>query len=215
MAANNKQDDLAAIAGFLPYRRDDFANTCSQAAMLSSASTKKASGVIERTGDVDTFGFVVQPGTVITVTVALAPGSPNLDARATLLDASCTALVTFNPPTALTVPASKYTVRGGGTYYVQVAGTGLGDPLTTGYTSYASVGGYTVTVALTAAPTTTTVRPTTTGRLSTSASRKTSMTVSSSTKSTRVSSSTTALPLTVAIPPTSWSAGTSLSSVVS
>jgi PKD repeat protein len=100
------------------------------------------SGVIERQSDVDVFSFVAGAGSV-TINVTPAPRGPKLDILATLRDSAGTVLATSNPVDSLpaTLTAS---ITAPGTYYVTVDGIGKGDPLTTGYTDYGSVGQYTV-----------------------------------------------------------------------
>jgi PKD repeat protein len=70
-----------------------------------------------------------------------------------LRNSAGTVLASANPEEALNATLS-FAVPLAGTYYVSVQGVGKGDPLTTGYTNYGSVGNYTLTVtALTTAGT--------------------------------------------------------------
>ncbi len=56
--ANNTQDDLAIVAGYIPFVADDYGNTLSAARSATIAGDNiSASGFIERTGDVDFFSF--------------------------------------------------------------------------------------------------------------------------------------------------------------
>jgi PKD repeat protein len=65
---------------------------------------------------------------------------PNLDIYAELRDANGTLLAANNPADQL-YASFNYSLTAG-TYFLHVRGTGVGDPLTTGYTSYASLGQY-------------------------------------------------------------------------
>ncbi len=70
--------------------------------------------------------------------------SSNLDILAEIRDASGTVLVSDNNASLLN--ANPVVTLAAGTYYLQVTGTGKGDPLVlgTGYTDYGSLGSYTV-----------------------------------------------------------------------
>jgi hypothetical protein len=98
-------------------------------------------GVIERTADVDMFSFTTSGGPVI---LTFNPNAyyPTLDILATLYDSTGTALTTSDLPG---LNAGISTTLAPGKYYVSVTGTGFGDPLTTGYSNYASLGTYSIT----------------------------------------------------------------------
>ena len=146
--ANNKQDDYVVMqATGLPVRTDDHGNTIGTATPLTSSTvsgvtTVSGSGVIERQSDVDAFSFVAGAGSV-TISVTPAPRGPKLDILATLRDGAGTVLATSNPVDSLPATLTA-NITAPGTYYVTVDGIGKGDPLTTGYTDYGSVGQYTV-----------------------------------------------------------------------
>lgn len=144
--ANNKEDDLQIMTSNLyqvGYRVDDHGNTTTAATSLTmdisgNVSTK---GVIERTADVDMFSFSTTGG-LTTLTFNPNTYYPTLDILATLYDSTGTAITTSDLP-GLT--ASISTTLAPGKYYVSVTGTGSGDPLTTGYSNYASLGTYNIT----------------------------------------------------------------------
>lgn len=148
--ANNTQDDYAVMAGNgLVARTDDHGNTPATATVLAgtasgSNSIYTAQGIIERPGDVDLFAVTAAAGTM-SVAVNPAARSANLDVLLEVRNAAGTVLASANPPDALAASLS-YTVPAAGTYYIAVQGTGKGDPLTTGYTNYGSLGNYAVTV---------------------------------------------------------------------
>jgi PKD repeat protein len=149
--ANNVQDDYAVMQGNgLPLRTDDHGNTAATATTLSATvvngvSTAAAQGVIERPTDVDVFAFAAAAGSA-TITLSPASRSSNLDALVTVRNAAGTALVTVNPVDALNA-TTTVALPAAGTYYVFVQGTGKGDPKTTGYSNYGSIGQYGLTVA--------------------------------------------------------------------
>lgn len=143
--ANNKQDDLAIITtsnGF-GYRADDFGNTSTTAfALVPSGNTIAVSGIIERSTDADVFSFTTGSGQV-SLNFSPAVRGPNLDIYAELFDSSNGLIASSNPSASL--GASITTTLASGQYFIRVRGTGSGDPLTTGYTNYASLGQYSIT----------------------------------------------------------------------
>jgi hypothetical protein len=144
--ANNTQDDLVRISmNFfgIGYRADDCGNSTTAAKLLTMDAMGNVSdkGIIERTADVDMFSFRTSGGPV---NLTFNPNAlyPTLDILATLYDNSGTAIATSNLPG---LNAGISTTLTAGTYYVSVTGTGAGDPATTGYSNYASLGNYTIT----------------------------------------------------------------------
>lgn len=140
------QDDLAMISGTtygVGYRADDHGNSISAAATLTinASGSVNNTGVIERTGDVDMFSFNTAGGNV-NLAFNANTWYPDLDILATLYDRNGTAITTSNPTT---LNASISTTLTAGTYYVSVTGTGSGNPVTTGYSNYGSLGAYTIT----------------------------------------------------------------------
>jgi PKD repeat protein len=153
--ANNAQDDYVVMQGNgLPLRADDHGNTAATATALSGTSaggvtTAAAQGVVERPTDVDAFAFTAGAGSA-TITLSPAARAPNLDALVTLRNAAGTTLATVNPADALNASVTV-TLPAAGTYYVFVQGTGKGDPLATGYSSYGSIGQYALSASYPAA----------------------------------------------------------------
>jgi chitodextrinase len=135
--ANNTQDDLAIIASYVGYRPDDHGDTAATATYLPVGAQISATGVIGSQSDVDVVAFTTGAGTV-SLTLGGDLRSPNLDLAAELRDASGNVVATSNPAAGLgatlgaTLPA--------GTYFVFVHGAACGDPLTTGYSAYGSIG---------------------------------------------------------------------------
>ncbi|PYU86688.1 MAG: hypothetical protein DMG08_29395, partial [Acidobacteria bacterium] len=138
--ANNTEDDLAIIQGYISYRADDHGDTIGTATPLTGPDIS-ASGVIEKSTDVDMFSFQTGAGT-ISFTVNPAPRGPDLDISATLYDGTGN-LVTSADGAGL---SASFTVAvATGTYYLMIDGVGSGDPVTTGYSDYASLGQYQIT----------------------------------------------------------------------
>jgi len=147
-SASNKQDDLSIITtqnGF-DYRTDDYGGTTATAftPTVTGGTSIALAGVIERNTDVDVFRFTTLGP--LKATIRPADVSPNLDILAQVWDASGTVLTSSNPTDAL--DASFDLTVGTGTYYLAISGTGKGDPLTTGYTRYGSLGQYTVSMTI-------------------------------------------------------------------
>lgn len=146
--ANQQQDDVTIIAtqnGFT-WRNDEAGNTTAAASPLrinTNDGTVPASenyGVILKASDIDVYSFRTGAGNV-TFTVKPADYFPDLDVLLTITDASGTALATSNP--AATLSATISATLPGGVFYLQIDGTGTGNPAT-GYSDYASVGEYTI-----------------------------------------------------------------------
>ena len=140
--ANNKEDDLALIAGYVGYRPDDHGNTAATATVLPANAPLSVSGVITSSTDVDVFAITTGTGNVV-VNILPDSLSPNLDILAEIRDSANTLVATSNPIGALN--ASFNLNLAAGTYYVFVRGTGEGSPTVTGYSSYGSIGQYTLT----------------------------------------------------------------------
>jgi hypothetical protein len=140
------QDDLAIIANTtngLGFRTDDYGNSRTAAAPLAISGTGSAfvSGVIESISDADFFSFTTSGGAV-SLNVNPVDKHPNLDILTVLYDNAGNVVATSNPDG---LAASLTATLAAGTYYVSVTGIGYGDPATTGYTSYGSIGYYGIT----------------------------------------------------------------------
>lgn len=147
--ATNKEDAYAVMAkqGLRP-RTDDHGNTRATATALSrsdSGGTLKlaATGVIETPADIDMFSFVAGAGD-LSLTLAPAAWSGNLDASIELFDANGKSLASANPLDKLGASLSLKLPLAG-TYYLAVRGVGLGNPATAnGYSNYGSIGQYSI-----------------------------------------------------------------------
>jgi autotransporter-associated beta strand protein len=146
-SANNSEDDLAKISGNnnnVPYRTDDTGVTLASARYLelSSGNTAFAEGVVERTGDADAFRFSTTGG-LVSLRADPAPGEwADLAIQATLHDAAGNLIASNNPQSQLW--ASISTTVTNGSYTFRVTGVGRNNPLTDGFSNYASLGYYSV-----------------------------------------------------------------------
>jgi hypothetical protein len=146
-SANNLQDDLAIITGYAGagYRADDTGNTLATSRYLEAypGNTVSQEGVIERTADRDAFQFTTTGGTVSLQARPVNGEWANLALSATLANSSGTVIASNNPQNqlnaAITVGVSA------GTYTFQVTGAGRNNPLNDGFSTYASLGYYSIT----------------------------------------------------------------------
>jgi titin len=117
------------------------------------------SGTIGTQPDVDVFALQMTCTGTLRAETFVAENSPNLDSALRLLDSSGAQLSLSNPAsggnerTGLTgLGASIAQDLAPGTYYLEVSGVGQGDPLTTGYTDYGSLGRYELVASACAPP---------------------------------------------------------------
>jgi len=149
--ASNKEDDFVIAQNFgLPLRLDDYGSntgTATPFVQRLSGSTVSGSmdGVIETTSDRDVFAITAGVGP-LQANVMPANRSPDVDLVLTLLDSAGRMLATQNPINELK-SALAYNITTQGTYYLEVRGTGQGDPAVTGYSSYGSVGNFRLTAS--------------------------------------------------------------------
>lgn len=141
--ANQLQDDLAVIQTYgLSLRGDEAGDDIQAATALPISTTLGVEGVITTATDVDVFSFASGSG-LASISVTPAERGPNLDIQADILDASGAVIATANPIGYLAGTLSPV-LPAAGTYFLRVQGVGEGDPLTTGYSDYASLGQYTI-----------------------------------------------------------------------
>ena len=99
-----------------------------------------AQGIIGSPGDKDVYRFTAGLGS-LTASVTPAARSPNADLVLTLISDTGMVLASSNPQNALNASIT-YQIFRAGTYYLQVSGTGQGNPATDGYSDYGSLGNY-------------------------------------------------------------------------
>lgn len=140
--ANNLEDDLAIIVqNGLDPAADDFGGTPKSAALLPSGPSFSTSGVMGLGGDVDMLAFSTGAGRA-SISIQSMPLGPNLDLSVDLVDAQGAVVATSAAPEALGADFSLDLPAG--TYFLRISGAGAGDPGSTGYSPYASLGYYTV-----------------------------------------------------------------------
>ncbi|RNM16355.1 fibronectin type III domain-containing protein [Nocardioides pocheonensis] len=154
--ANNTEDDLALIAKEAPLRLDDRSNGMLLAEPLATGTL--VDGVISTRTDQDVF-VVNHPCNTNLVARATGIGAgASLDMSVTVLDSGGSTVAYGDPTSGQNALAWPYTPIGldatatvssaaSGVYYVRIDGVGKGDPLTDGYSDYASVGQYQLAVS--------------------------------------------------------------------
>jgi hypothetical protein len=164
--ANNTQDDLAIIAAdgdsglagslLLP---DDYPNTGDAPYALGAEPSYALDGVISNAADSDLFSISRTCTSDIVATATGIGAGQSLDMKVDILSTSNAVLATANPasgedtstqadgdtgylPTGLDATATLAAPTAGTTYEIRVEGVGDGNPLTTGYSNYGSIGQY-------------------------------------------------------------------------
>jgi hypothetical protein len=160
--ANNPEDDLAVmVANGAPRMADDHPDTATGATQLDYVGPA-VDGLIATRTDTDWFSFTVPAGasdTAVRLTPQTVAG--NLDASLTVYGADLGApLATMDPPVvknssdqATGLAATVTLTLAPGTYTARVDGVGWGNPATTGYSDYASLGRYTISAGDSLTPT--------------------------------------------------------------
>ena len=146
--ATNKEDAYAVMARQgLSARADDHGNTADKATRLTGTVSNgllalAVNGVIETPTDIDIFSFIAGAGE-LSINVRPSAWSGNVDIALELRDDSGKLIASSNPDTQLGALVSA-TLPSAGVYFLAVKGSGKGDPKTTGYSSYGSIGQYAV-----------------------------------------------------------------------
>jgi len=138
--ANQTQDDIYVIGGYLGWRADDYVGTTATTATLP-AGTIRSGQITYGSGEYDAFKFTlsVQRRVNLQSWEWIQQVDTNLNSRIQLTNSAGTVIAQHSPTgttrTNLTVTLNP------GTYYVFVDGVGEGTA-STGYTNYASMGFY-------------------------------------------------------------------------
>lgn len=145
--ANNTEDDLYKIVNNnnnVDYRADDTGALLATARYLdvASDSTAAAEGVIETTADTDAFRFTTTGGALSLTAIPVGDWS-DLAIQATLANEAGVVLATDDPQNTLWARISTNLVAG--TYTFCVTGSGRNSAFTNGFSSYASLGYYSIT----------------------------------------------------------------------
>lgn len=161
--ANQLQDDLVVMESFgAPRMADDWGDLGSPTAVGTPASYS-ASGVIEDDTDTDVFSLTTACTANLVAEASGIGEGQSLDIKVTIRNAAGEALTSNNPasgqttntfpflPTGLDASASVANAPAGD-YLVEVEGVGAGDPLSTGYSGYGSIGQYQLLIGGCATP---------------------------------------------------------------
>lgn len=154
------EDDFATIARYAPLLGDVVGDSSGTAQDLGQVrNTKEVTGLINSAADLDWYKFTVPSGGAGEWHIDLdSQGyAPNLDPQLRLFSSSSNLLVTSNPlvPTGPVwgvitqgMDAAIKRTLTAGTYYVAIEGVGQGSLSDgTGYSDYASVGTYTLSIS--------------------------------------------------------------------
>lgn len=145
--ANRQEDDVAIIAGStngFGYASDEAGSTAGNSAALgfSSLSSIAQNGVISSAEDADVFSFSTAGGTV-SISANPAAVSPNLDISLEIKDSAGNVVASSNSVSVL--DASITSSLAAGSYYLVVKGASVPDGITVGYSTYGSIGAYSLT----------------------------------------------------------------------
>jgi len=145
--ASNPEDDVAIISGNyfgVGYVGDDYADSGRQASIIpqSSKGVVAVSGLISSASDKDVFRMECGKGTV-TINAAVAISGPNLDVKIELLNGAGAVLQSSDLAGVQTATLSA-SVATQGTYFLRVSSGAEPDGLATGWTTYGSIGAYTL-----------------------------------------------------------------------
>ena len=149
--ATNAEDDFAVIAAHsLPLRADDHGSSPGTADALGSHAAYDVDGVIETRTDTDVFALTMPCTSQLNVSATGIGAQSTLDLKLDVLDAagnvvsmsSPTSGYAGSPPTSTGMNASVSLPVASGSYYLRVDGVGNGNPATTGWSDYGSLGQY-------------------------------------------------------------------------
>jgi Metallo-peptidase family M12 len=139
--ANNPEDDLAIMSDSrrIPYVSDDHGDT---SGLATAVSGNQAAGLVGRTTDIDFWRVDLAAGNH---TVNLQPAAfGNVDLELQVFNQAGVQIGSGNFMDTLATYAF-FSLEQPQTVYLRVSGAGNREPSTTGYSSYASLGSYTLT----------------------------------------------------------------------
>jgi hypothetical protein len=160
-ATNTSENDITIIGTYngFSYRPDEYGDTYTDAAKLNiepdgKVLGEKNQGIIGRRTDKDVFKIVMGAGDINLVAAPYYKipdlnKHPDLNIQARLLNSAGTELLLVNvgaTPNTYAAMASTITKTGlaAGTYYLEIDGVANGTSASTGYTDFASLGGYNI-----------------------------------------------------------------------
>lgn len=146
--ANNHEDALALITSTgLNYRAADFGGSLATATLMRGINSR-TNGIIAHTGEKDFFYFQTGSG-LAQVAVTNWPESSDLHELVTIYDSNGNQVASSESIDDMTGGTHGVTFQfpvTAGKYSVAIAGTNNGNALTTGYSSYGSVGQYNLSI---------------------------------------------------------------------
>lgn len=163
--ANNTEDDIQVVAGTIAAAGvvnglidDEAGGNTASAKPLPISSPVNITGTITQSTDADWYKLVTAGG-AMNFTVTPSATDPDLDTKLSLYDSTGTIMNPVSAVQANSLASNLTRTLAAGTYYLAVSGKGrasaAGPPAVTGYSSYGSVGPYTLTgtyVPLSVAP---------------------------------------------------------------
>jgi PKD repeat protein len=142
--ANQKEDDLQVMLNYgMQFNPDDHGDQNAPTYLLTSAQIH-VDGLITDQNDVDVFEFLTGTGT-INIDILSARPDPNLLLNVKILNENLQEVINA------TNDIRGMNINGQideGLYYLVVTGIGQGNPLTTGFSDYGSIGQYTIDATL-------------------------------------------------------------------
>jgi hypothetical protein len=148
--ANNKQDDVATIAGTkfgVGYRGDDYGNTTASAANLdynANGTINQKNGIISSEADYDFFAFTTGGGNV-SINANTVGRDGNLHLLIRLYNSAGVEMGTYWNSDPFALNAAMNVNLPAGKYFIGVDGTGAGNAGYGGYSAYGSIGSYSIT----------------------------------------------------------------------
>ncbi len=150
--ASNTEDDLAIIgkaANQFGYVKNELLNGERALPVGASGNTFEATGLLRTAGSVDTYKFKTAGGQLL-ASVRAATTESDVDVQLELRDSKGGTVVLSDLPAVLSASINKVITAGDYSLIVRPAGTGAKPTggYTTGYSSYGSVGKYTLSGSL-------------------------------------------------------------------
>ena len=148
----NNDDFSIFVKNNIPLKVDDYGNSVNAASLIDASSGRAVlPGIIGPNSDKDFFKLVLPANQEVSISASPIANFPSLDVLLKVYDSNGSLILSVNPemsrgsdskPLGMDANMARRAFTAG-TYYFSVEGTGAGNPLNTGYSSYGSVGQYT------------------------------------------------------------------------
>ena len=142
--ANNSQDDIATIDSFIPRRQDETGSTPLTAKPIAAPTA--LDGVLSSRSDSDSYKVTLPSGRWLFSATPTLDSAADTNLSLNVYNASGARIARSNPRG--TTPPAKTLILPAGTFYVRVDSVGEGLPAAGGYSDYASLGFYRLTVKM-------------------------------------------------------------------